>query len=204
MFASSGPPSPPLTGRWSEPARLQSSAGWPVCLGTTAVAVLPERSVKLPARQQSLSFVIHLVTPPAPYADTHGCRASKALSREISEFAPVEGATLSIARGEKKERNGVKPDFFFRAAGAALKKGSVSLSASGAETDVQVSSAISVMKCKGTGSYELLNKTIFHSSNIPFFSPLQGYLFFAALAESRQAAERHGGYCYSFLCRPLA
>lgn len=32
---------------------------------TAAVAVLPERSVKLPAQQQSLSFVIHLVTPGA-------------------------------------------------------------------------------------------------------------------------------------------
>lgn len=48
-----------------------------------------------------------------------------------------------------------------------------SLSASGARTDAQVSNVLSVMKCKGPDSYELLNHSIcsFLSSVIPFFSP---------------------------------
>lgn len=111
------------------------------------------------------------------------------------------GAGLLIAQGKKKkERAGDLISFLGLQVRRKEKKGESPL-APGTKTDVQVSSAIPVMKCKGADSHELLNKTIFHSSNIPFFfSPEHGYLFFPVLAESRQAAEQHGGYCYSFLC----
>lgn len=82
----------------------------------------------------------------------------------------------------------MKPDFLFPATWQLEKKGSVSLSASGAKTDVQVSSAISLMKCKGAGIYELLNKTIFHSSNIPFLAP---HKVFCSWRRWRRTDRRH-------------
>lgn len=78
----------------------------------------------------------------------------------------------------------------------AAKKRSISLLASGAETDVRVSNAISVMKCKGAGSSELLNKAIFHSSNIPFFSPTR--LFILSNPGSEQTGEEVIVWIYFF------
>lgn len=69
----------------------------------------------------------------------------------------------------------------------AARKRSISLLASGAETDVRVSNAISVMKCKGAGSSELLIEAIFHSSNIPLFSPTR--LFILSNPGSEQTGE---------------